>query len=98
MARNSSSSKIELDYDPDGDVLYLSIGKPVPANTKPIGGIYYRFAYDGDRPCGATIVHYFGNGWNNDQTTLAKSLSDHLGLETATLESELEQFRYPNLN
>lgn len=53
--------KISLDYDDEADVLYVSIGAPRPAISRPVVGmpnVALRYAFDDGALCGATIMWF----------------------------------------
>ncbi|MCR4403487.1 MAG: hypothetical protein NUW12_12085 [Firmicutes bacterium] len=53
------SEGITFDYDANYDVLYLSIGRPVPSYTDDeIDGVLIRRDFETDRLTGATIIGY----------------------------------------
>lgn len=71
-----------VDYDRAADVLYVSLGKPVPdeGEDRP-RGVVLRFAVKGDHPTGVTIVGFLRNGWSTDLQSLARLISRHLTID-----------------
>ncbi|NPV69764.1 MAG: DUF2283 domain-containing protein [Firmicutes bacterium] len=48
-------------YDKNADVLYISLGKPVPSVSREdpeIEGLHFRYSIRGNRLSGATVVWY----------------------------------------
>lgn len=54
------SNKKMWQYDADHDVLYISIGDPVPSysDEDSIKGVFIRRAFEDNRVTGATIIDY----------------------------------------
>ena len=55
------ASRPQVHYDQEADVLYISLGKPVPSISKEdpeIEGLHYRYAIGTKNLSGATIVWY----------------------------------------
>jgi len=85
--RKHLAMKLSVDYDRDGDVLYVAIGKPRPAEGEDRhGGVVYRYAMDDNAPCGVTIVGFRRNGWHEKLGDLAKVVADQLGAEIEQVE------------
>jgi hypothetical protein len=83
-----------VDYDRAADVLYVSLGRPVPdeGEDRP-RGIVLRFAVEGDRPTGVTVIGFRRNGWNNDLHSLSKLISRHLTIDSNGVLEVLERVR-----
>jgi hypothetical protein len=56
-----------VDFDHASDVVYVSLGEPVPdeGEDRP-GGIILRYALRDNSPSGVTIVGFARNGWNQN--------------------------------
>ncbi len=51
--------KLELQYDPKGDVLYCSFGAPVEAvSVETSEGVFVRLSQDTNVPVGVTIIDF----------------------------------------
>jgi Protein of unknown function (DUF2283) len=68
-----------VDYDRHADVLYVSLGKPVPdeGEDRP-RGVVLRFSTKDDHPTGVTVIGYRRNGWSNDLQALSRLIALHL--------------------
>lgn len=56
-----ATDRAEVYYDRDADVLYISLGKPVPSvsvEDDEIEGLHLRYSVDTQELSGATIVWY----------------------------------------
>jgi uncharacterized protein YuzE len=51
------SNQLWIDYDAEGDVLYLSFEKPQQATDSVMGENGNVYHYRGERPVGVTILH-----------------------------------------
>lgn len=69
---------VSADYDPDADVLYISLGEPVPAEGKYVNGVIYRYSMKDGTPCGVTVVSYLSEKWNSKIEELAKLVAEYL--------------------
>lgn len=71
-----------VDYDRASDVLYVSLGRPVPdeGEDRP-RGIVLRFAVEDDRPTGVTVIGFHRNGWSDELHSLSKLISRHLTID-----------------
>lgn len=79
---------IGSDYDVEADVLYLYVGRPVPAVTEmDDDGLILRFALDDDRPCGVTVVSYAR--WKDAHERLAESIANFLHVDRAMAQTAL---------
>jgi hypothetical protein len=82
-------------YDRAGDVLYVALGEPRPAEgeDRP-NGIVLRYAMEDESPCGVTVIGYKRNGWQKKIARLSEIISAHLSIEpkeiaSAIIEAEL---------
>lgn len=77
--RPATAPKIRVDYDRTSDVLYLALGKPVPAKTdEDDDGLAFRFALEDGRPCGVTIMGFRSSRWSQRRVALAKIIGVRL--------------------
>lgn len=71
---------LTVDYDSDADVLYVSLGRPVPAEGEYVDDIIYRYAMKDNSPSGVTVIDYRGNNWDKKVDELAKLIAKHLAI------------------
>ena len=70
---------IVADYDELCDVLYVALDRPRAAyGDEQPDGLLFRYAYEGDRPCGVTIFS-FQESWGERKQELAKRIAEFLG-------------------
>lgn len=79
--RKSHAKSVGSDYDINADVLYIYLGKPVPAVSEvdEEDGLLLRFAMDDDRPCGVTVLSY-NKDWSGERDRLARSVAGFLNV------------------
>jgi hypothetical protein len=83
--------QLTADYDTNADVLYVSDGRPRPAEGEDLlGGIVRRYALDDNSPCGVTIIGYRRNQWPKKVRELAETIADHLGADVDQVEQSLD--------
>lgn len=72
-----------VDYDHMSDVLYVSLGKPIPdeGEDQP-RGVIFRFAITGGSPSGVTVVGFRHNGWDKNLTGLSDIVGKHLNIDS----------------
>ena len=88
--RAAAARKLTVNYDSRGDVLYLAIGKPVPAWVdEGDEGIAYRFSYDGGRPCGVTILGFRKSRWPQRLSELADHVAQRLPVRSESVQQAL---------
>lgn len=82
--------KILVNYDQYADVLYLALGKPVPATTdEDADGLAFRFALDDGRPCGVTIMGYKESLWQKKISSLSNAIAQRLQVSNGSVEIAL---------
>lgn len=70
--------ELMTDYDSNADVMYVSMGKPVPAVTETDeDGLILRFALNDNRQCGVTVLSY-NKAWGSERCQLAQRIADFL--------------------
>lgn len=73
--------KIQMIYDIMGDVLYISLGNPVPCYSKSIGNVVLlRRSQENNIPCAVTVIGYFANEWDNKLSELNKIVTEYIGV------------------
>jgi uncharacterized protein YuzE len=62
LAERMTTEKVMLAYNPEADVLSITVGTPRPALTEPVGGdVMYRVDPDTLKILGFEIVAFFGH-------------------------------------
>lgn len=67
------SRPLEVDYDRDRDVLYVSLGPPRPSFVREdpdVEGLHYCYAVEDRKLCGVTVVWYS----TQDKRTLQRKI------------------------
>lgn len=80
----TESPPIQIRFDDEADVLYVSIGRPRRAfsQTDPEDErVFWRYAMDDDALCGVTVLDY--REWTYDD--LARKLAPHITVTRAML-------------
>ena len=89
-----SSPKISVSYDRNSDVLYIALGKAVPAKTRHDDrGLAFRFAVEDGHPCGVTIMGYKADHWIDNIRDLANIIGGKLHIQNATVLTALENIK-----
>jgi hypothetical protein len=82
-------SQLDLSYDKEADILYLSKGEAVPAySTAGADGLILRYAMDDERPCGVTVMSF--HHWDEFHEQLAQHISAFLQIEPALAKRSLD--------
>ena len=90
VARSHNGGVI-ADYDPDADVLYLSLGRPVPSESEDDeSGVALRWSLSTGAPSGATVVGYSEYHWPTQLDRLTKIISKHLHVSARDAFSAIE--------
>lgn len=83
-------SSINLSYDDDADVLYLALGKPVPALAdEDDNGLLLRFALSDGHPCGVTVLGFRKSHWDERVRQLSEAVASHLHIPPMEVQREL---------
>jgi hypothetical protein len=77
-----NAADIVANFDDEEDVLYVSLGRPVPSYGNERDGLIYRFSYDHDSPSGVTIVG-FSQCWAARKTELFVKIGKFLHVSSA---------------
>jgi hypothetical protein len=57
--RDVATEKLDVNHDPKGDVLYVSIGTPRPSYCEePETGVLFRYAFDDGAFTGVTVLAF----------------------------------------
>jgi hypothetical protein len=85
-----AARRLEVDFDRDADVLYVSRGNPVPsyAGEAP-DGILLRWADDDSRPTGVTAIDFCGN-WSGRLPEFYAVVAAHLRVPERTVARAME--------
>lgn len=83
-------AEVSADYDRAADVLYVSIGSPVPAEGEDFArGLILRYSMSDDSPVGATIIGAAHNLWLQDIDELSDTLAKHLKMPKSKISSAI---------
>ena len=81
-----------VDYDHVSDVLYITLGPPVPAEGEDRPrGIVLRFAMSNDAPVGVTVIGFSRNGWESRMSELAHIAANHLHIDYVPILMAIER-------
>jgi hypothetical protein len=71
-----------VDYDYPADVLYVSLGRPVPDEGEDMPrGVVLRYALKDGNPSGATVIGLRQNQWHRNLSELADIIARHLTID-----------------
>lgn len=83
--------KLRASYDELADVLYISLGEPVPSEGDGVpNGIELDFTLDSGIPCGATVIGFRQYEWHNYLEQLGAIIARHLGMRGLDVESAVQ--------
>lgn len=87
-----ANENLEVSYDMDADILYLSKDKPQPALTEQNDdGLFLRYSLTEDHPCGVTVPS-FRAYWAAHKEELAQEVSTFLAVPKSRIGSLLEVY------
>jgi hypothetical protein len=79
-----------VDFDADEDVLYVSLGAPVPSHAEEAeGGVLLRRSDDEDRPSGVTAFDFLQN-WRDRRQAFYAMVAGYLQLPERQVEHQIE--------
>ena len=82
--------RLIADYDADADVLYLSLGPPVPSELEDNpAGVVLRWSIQSGEPSGATVVGYRGYSWARRLPDLVSLVARHLHVSAKEAEQAI---------
>jgi hypothetical protein len=89
--RIDDAAGLNVDFDAEEDVLYVSLGTPVPSqvNEAP-DGLLLRRAYVTDLPSGVTAVDFLRN-WRDRRSAFYALIAEYLQLPLAVVQREIER-------
>jgi hypothetical protein len=80
------------DFDTESDVLYLSLGQPVPSYSEERPeGIVFRWAYADKRPSGVTVIGYRAHHWRVRIKELSELAAAHLNVDWHMIKAEIRR-------
>ena len=86
----TKESRLSVDFDAREDVLYISIGDPVPSYSEEIeDGVLLRRSNAEDQPSGVTAID-FRNNWLSQRRRFYVIVADYLRVPAETVEREVE--------
>jgi hypothetical protein len=84
-----NETPLTASFDSDEDVLYVSLGAPVPSFCDEDDfGILYRYAYRGEKPSGVTVIG-FSQSWSTRRDILYKKIANFLDTDTCVVEKTI---------
>lgn len=91
MAQITTMPDPRARYDANGDVLYVSLGSPIPAYVDDDeDGVLLRRAQTSSMPCGVTVIAYAEGEWNQRFEELLAKMSEFLGVSESRLRSAIQ--------
>ncbi len=88
----TAASNLAVKYDATSDVLYVALGKPVPAETDMDGnGLLVRYAETDGHPCGVTVMGFRSPRWAHDVGRLTTLVANHLSVPIASVSKALNK-------
>ncbi len=89
-------SVLQASYDSMSDVLYFSLGDPVPNETEGVAnGLELGFDQETGAPCGGTVVGYRQYEWPHHLDKLAAIIGNHLGMAPDAVETIVSETLRP---
>ena len=74
-------SPVSADYDPETDVLYVTLGDPIECEGDGLeNGVELDYAVADGKPCAATVVGFHRHRWEANVAGLAQIISGHLNI------------------
>ncbi|HZU87999.1 MAG TPA: hypothetical protein VE993_01960 [Stellaceae bacterium] len=90
LAENAGASRLDVDFDDEEDVLYVSLGAPTPSHAEELPkGILLRWADADGRPSGVTAIDFRSN-WAEDRRSFYSLVAKHLSVPVAAVEQAVE--------
>jgi hypothetical protein len=90
-ASSGGVSRLNIDFDEDADVLYISLGKPVASHVDEAPrGLLLRWASADGRPSGVTALDFHSN-WANQLSAFCSAVAKHLWLSAELVEDEVNR-------
>lgn len=81
-------SVLQASYDSTSDVLYFSLGDPVPNETEGVAnGVELAFDLETGTPCGGAVIGYRQYEWPHHLDKLATIIGNHLGMAPDVVEA-----------
>jgi hypothetical protein len=85
-----TAAPLRVDFDPASDVVYVSLGEPVPDEGEDrSGGVVLRYALRDDSPSGVTIVGFARNGWDQNLPKLSEIIGQHLNVDPGAVSTAI---------
>jgi hypothetical protein len=92
LGSTASDDRVIADYDDDADVLYFSLGEPVPSESEDDpAGIVLRWSIQSGQPSGATVVGYRGYSWSRRLPDLISLVAHHLHVSAKETEQAIKK-------
>jgi hypothetical protein len=85
-------TRLEVIFDSEADVLYISKGRPVLSHVdEKEDGLLLRLANTDGHPTGITALD-FRDTWRNRESEFYARVADDLGVSTAAVRYEIERW------
>lgn len=82
---------LSVDFDGEEDVLYVSLGPPLPSHAdEAADGVLLRWADVDNRPSGVT-AYDFRKNWRERRSDFYSLVAEHLHVPTQTVRHEIER-------
>lgn len=86
MVSDNAIDQLAVKYDATADVLYVALGKPVPAETDMDSyGLLVRYAESDGHACGVTVMGFRSPRWAQDVATLSGLVASYLSVPHASV-------------
>jgi hypothetical protein len=91
LASAERVGQLSVDFDGEGDVLYIHLGPPVASHVdEGPRGLLFRWANADDRPSGITVLDFRAN-WPDQLGGLYSVVARHLQLPVQLVEREISR-------
>ena len=91
MALARTAEHLDIDFDAEEDVLYISLGNPVASHTdEGADGVLLRWANSDNRPSGVTALDFRSN-WRDRRQRFCSLVADHLKVPVQLVECEIDR-------
>jgi hypothetical protein len=85
------ATNLSITFDGEEDVLYVSLGAPVPSHVdEGEAGLLFRWANADNRPSGVTALDFRRN-WLYQRAAFYSAVAEHLSLPAAAVERAVER-------
>jgi hypothetical protein len=84
------AASVRVDFDHASDVVYVSLGEPVPdeGEGRP-NGVVARYSLRDNSPSGVTIVGFVHNGWDQHLAKLSEIIGQFLNVDPSAVSTAI---------